>query len=134
MNLLQTGDVRISLQLDRRKSNRFGKTAAAESTYRQYRVVRWFLLPEVELCLRPAANAGLPIQRDGDRSHILLRLGNCKQVCIALGFCVYLQPELRYGVMVALQILVLSAQVRILVPQPKKSGHSTGLFLFIRTS
>ena len=23
-------------------------------------------------------------------SHILLRLGNCKQVCIALGFCVYL--------------------------------------------
>ena len=27
----------------------------AESAYRQYRVVRWFLLPEGELCLRPAA-------------------------------------------------------------------------------
>ena len=37
----------------------------AESAYRQYRVVRWFLLPEVELCLRPAANAGLPIQWTG---------------------------------------------------------------------
>ena len=65
MNLLQTGDVRISLQLDRRKSNRFGKTAAAESAYRQYRVVQWLLLPEGELCLRPAANAGLPIQWTG---------------------------------------------------------------------
>ena len=31
---------------------------------------------------------------------------------------VYLPPELRYGVMVALQILVLSVQVRILVSQP----------------
>ena len=27
----------------------------AESAYRQYRAVRWFLLPETELCLRPAA-------------------------------------------------------------------------------
>ena len=27
----------------------------AESAYRQYRVVRWLLLPETELCLRPAA-------------------------------------------------------------------------------
>ena len=31
---------------------------------RQYRVVRWFLLPEAELCLLPAANAGFQIQRD----------------------------------------------------------------------
>ena len=130
-----TGNVRTSMQLGRRKSNRLGKTAAAESAYRQYRVVRWFLLPEGELCLRPASNAGLPIQWTGAIwPDCYIYGGNCKQVCIALGFCVYLQPELRYGVMVALQILVLSAQVRILVPQPKKSGHSTGLFLFIRTS
>ncbi len=27
----------------------------AESAFRQYRAVRWFLLPETELCLRPAA-------------------------------------------------------------------------------
>ena len=27
----------------------------AESAYRQYRAARWFLLPEGELCLRPAA-------------------------------------------------------------------------------
>ena len=27
----------------------------AESAYRQYRAVRWVLLPEAELCLRPAA-------------------------------------------------------------------------------
>ena len=27
----------------------------AESAYRQYRAVRWVLLPETELCLRPAA-------------------------------------------------------------------------------
>ena len=39
--------------------------------------------------------------------------------CSTLGFSLYLQLELRYGVMVALQILVLSAQVRILVPQPQ---------------
>ena len=32
-----------------------------------------------------------------------------------------MQPELRYGVMVALQILVLSVQVRILVSQRKPS-------------
>ena len=32
-----------------------------------------------------------------------------------------MQPELRYGVMVALQILVLSVQVRILVSQQKPS-------------
>ena len=30
----------------------------AESAYRQYRVVRWFLLPEGELWLRPAATLG----------------------------------------------------------------------------
>ena len=36
----------------------------AESAYRQYRVVRWLLLPETELCLRPAANAGFQILRD----------------------------------------------------------------------
>jgi len=27
----------------------------AESAYRQYRAVRWVLLPEAELCLRPVA-------------------------------------------------------------------------------
>ena len=43
------------MQLGQSKSNRFGKTAAAESAYRQYRAARWFLLPEGELCLRPAA-------------------------------------------------------------------------------
>ena len=35
---------------------------------------------------------------------------------------VSLPPELRYGVMVALQILVLSVQVRILVSQPDPSN------------
>ena len=30
----------------------------AESAYRQYRDVRWFLLPEGELWLRPAATLG----------------------------------------------------------------------------
>ena len=43
------------MQLGQSKSNRFGKTAAAESAYRQYRAARWFLLPEGELWLRPAA-------------------------------------------------------------------------------
>ena len=37
-----------------RAAGEFQKSAA-ESAYRQYRVVRWFLLPETELCLRPAA-------------------------------------------------------------------------------
>ena len=40
-----------------------------------------------------------------------------------------MQPELRYGVMVALGILVPSVQVRILVSQPKKAGHLTGFHL-----
>ena len=38
----------------------------------------------------------------------------CKKIFI------YLHAQLRYGVMVALQILVLSVQVRILVSQPKR--------------
>ena len=37
------------------------KTAAAESTCRQYRVVRWFLLPEGELRRRLGQSSGLQI-------------------------------------------------------------------------
>ena len=37
------------------------KTAAAESVCRQYRVVRWFLLPEGELRLRLGQSSGLQI-------------------------------------------------------------------------
>ena len=41
-----------------------------------------------------------------------------------------MQAELRYGVMVALGILVPSVQVRILVSQPeRKAGHLTGFHL-----
>ncbi len=39
------------------------------------------------------------------------------------------RDELRYGVMVALQILVLSVQVRILVSQHKRSGVATPFML-----
>ena len=47
-------------------------------------------------------------------------------------FYIPLQPELRYGVMVALQILVLSVKVRILVSQPRmKVVITDGLFLFL---
>ena len=44
-----------------------------------------------------------------------------------------MQPELRYGVMVALQILVLSVQVRILVSQrktPESLIFDSGVFSF----
>ena len=40
----------------------------------------------------------------------------CKKIFI------YLHAQLRYGVMVALQILVLSVQVRILVSQHREGG------------
>ena len=39
----------------------------AESAYRQYRAVRWFLLPEGELCLRPAAPLGCKSSVTGAR-------------------------------------------------------------------
>ena len=42
---------------------------------------------------------------------------------------VSLHPELGYGVTVALQILVLSVQVRILISQPKqRGGHLTAFY------
>ena len=44
-----------------------------------------------------------------------------------------MQPELRYGVMVALGILVPSVQVRILVSQHKHwAGRKTGFFIWNR--